>query len=725
VTEIVPAAADTYEIVAGADRIEAPLRVLKHGDSFGVFDQHGDIGPADAGEQGLYYQDTRFLSRYELTLGDRQPLLLSSSLSDDNTLFTIDLTNPDIRRGTVALVARGQLHIFRSVVLCDGCFYQRLRVSNYGLERIELPLTFRFAADFADLFEVRGMARAARGTRKPVAATHTTATLGYRGLDGVDRQTVIEWKQRPDALDSESAIFLLDLDPKDSLSIDVTVTCHIGSTTARVWHPPGHDEAVSHTSAQSIQWRASASRIASNSESFNRWVARSEADLQMMMTQTPYGPYPYAGVPWFSTPFGRDGIITAMQLLWAQPDVAKGVLSFLAATQATQVSDAQDAQPGKILHEMRGGEMAALGEVPFARYYGSIDATPLFLMLVAAYYERTADLEFVDRLWPNVLSAVTWIDDYGDLDRDGFLEYARKSRNGLVQQGWKDSHDSVFHADGSLAEPPIALCEVQAYVYAAWTGLARIADIRREHELCAHWKSRAEQLRERFDDAFWCDDLGTYAMALDGQKRPCRVRTSNAGHCLMAGIARPERARRVNDLLMSETTFAGWGVRTLDAEEVRYNPMSYHNGSIWPHDNAIAAAGLARYGFGAAAAKIFGAIFSLSDVVDLHRLPELICGFHRRNGQRPTLYPVACAPQAWAAGSVYLLLQSCLGLTIDAAARRIVFERAVLPDPIDWLRLSHLRVANGTVDLLLERHGQDVSLSVLQRSGEIEIVSTK
>jgi glycogen debranching enzyme len=324
-----------------------------------------------------------------------------------------------------------------------------------------------------------------------------------------------------------------------------------------------------------------------------------------------------------------------------------------------------------------------------------------------------------------VLSAVTWMDHYGDADGDGFLEYARRSRNGLVQQGWKDSHDSVFHADGQLAEPPIALCEVQAYAYAAWSGLSRLAAARGEDELSSKWKRRADVLRQRFDEAFWCEQLGTYALALDGQKRQCQVRTSNAGHCLMTGVALPERARRVADVLMSDTSFAGWGVRTLDAEEVRYNPMSYHNGSIWPHDNAIAAAGLARYGFAASAARIFGAMFNLSDVVDLHRLPELICGFHRRAGQRPTLYPVACAPQSWAAGAVYLLLQSCLGLSIDAASRRVVFERAVLPDPIEWLRLSHLQVADATVDLLLERHGSDVNVSVLRRGDDVEIVATK
>jgi len=719
-------AAESYEIISEADRIESPLRVLKHGDSFGVFDQHGDIVAGEGGAQGFYYNDTRFLARLEVAIASRRPLLLSSSVTDDNTVFTVDLTNPEIRRGETPVVARGQIHVFRSIVLCNGSAYQRVRVSNYGLEPVELPFTVSFDSDFADLFEVRGTRRTARGTIGPVTIGLSSAILSYRGLDNVERKTRIEWNRRPESLEAGVAVFMLELGPKASTTLDMTVTCEISqAASASVRLPLGHDEAVSETLSQSIEWRAGGCRVSTNSESFNRWLARSEADLEMMITQTPHGRYPYAGVPWFSTVFGRDGIITAMELLWAQPTLAQGVLSFLAATQATRVSDAQDAQPGKILHELRGGEMAALGEVPFARYYGSIDATPLFVILAAAYYQRTADHKVMNRIWPNVCAAVEWMDKYGDIDGDGFLEYARRTPKGLVQQGWKDSHDSVFYEDGTLAEAPIALCEVQAYAYGAWLGAAQLAGVRGEVDLAAQWRERAAVLRGRFDDAFWCDEIGTYALALDGQKRPCRVRTSNAAHCLLTGIALPERARSVADTLMTETSFAGWGVRTVDADERRYNPMSYHNGSIWPHDNALAAAGLARYGFGPATARIFAAMFHLSNVVELHRLPELICGFHRRNGQRPTLYPVACSPQSWAAGTVYLLLQSCLGLTIDAAARRITLDRTVLPDPIDWLRLSQLHVGSATVDLLLERHGQDVSLSVLQRSEDVEILATK
>jgi glycogen debranching enzyme len=374
---------------------------------------------------------------------------------------------------------------------------------------------------------------------------------------------------------------------------------------------------------------------------------------------------------------------------------------------------------------MRGGEMAALGEVPFGRYYGTADATPLFVALAHDYFERTGDRAFIDRIWPNIVAAIDWMRGDGDPDGDGFIEYSRHSEQGLVHQGWKDSRDSIFHADGVLAEPPIALCEVQGYAYSAWIGAARLAMVRGDSAPAAEWRGRAERLGERFDEAFWCDDLGTYALALDGRKRPCRVRTSNPGHCLYTGIAKPERARRLEATLMSDASFAGWGIRTVSAGEPRYNPMSYHNGSIWPHDNALAAAGLARYGMTTSAARIMEAMFDLSQVVDLYRLPELICGFHRRGDEHPTLYPVACAPQAWAAGAVYMLLEACAGLRVDALQRRISFSRSRLPDAIDWLRISNLAVGDATIDLRLERHPYDVSTTVLRREGDIEIVSIK
>ena len=712
---------EQFEIVAESARPTVQPRVLKHGDTFSVFNRRGDIVPDEGGEQGLFHDGTRFLSRFELLLGPGPPLLLSSTISEDNVVFTADLTNADVRSGDHTVLGHGEVHVLRSRQLYDGGCVERLRISNYARETVELPMRLRFDADFADIFEVRGTRRPRRGERLP-DLRDPRCVLRYVGLDGLERRTCVRWSHEPAAFQDGTALFLLDLPSHGTMSLEFSIGCEVGPAArpARTY-----DEVCRAARESRSAMAAHASLMRSTNGRLDRWMKRSTADLAMMMTDTPRGLYPYAGIPWFSTPFGRDGIITAFELLWANPSIARGVLSFLAETQATTFADAQDAQPGKILHEMRGGEMPALGEVPFARYYGTVDATPLFVMLADAYVERTGDLAFIDRLWPHIAAALEWMERSGDVDGDGLIEYARRSATGLVQQGWKDSQDSIFHADGRLAEAPIALCEVQGYAFGAWQGAARLAVMRGDERAAAVWRGRAEALRQRFEDAFWCEDLGTYAIALDRDKQPCRIRSSNAGHCLFAGLASPERARRVAQTLMAEESFGGWGVRTVASHQARYNPMSYHNGSVWPHDNALVAAGLARYGFTAAAARILDAMFGLSQMVDLHRLPELICGFHRRGSEHPTLYPVACAPQAWAAGAVYLLIQASLGLRVDALEGRISFTRAVLPESIDSLEISNLQVGGATVDLLLERHPHDVGVRVMRRSGDVDIITVR
>ena len=710
-----------FAIVAEADYGARPRRVLKHGDTFAVFDLHGDIIAVENSDQGLFHAGTRFLSRFELLLGRRRPFLLSSTISADNTILAADLTNPDVVRGDHVLVPRGSLHIFRARTLWNGHSLERLRIANHSTHAIQTPLAVHFDADFADVFEVRGTRRERRGRRNGDEADADRAILRYEGLDRVDRQTVIRWNRDPSRFDTSAVVFSITLEPQEVTELEISIACEIAAPHGGVRFTEIIDRA-----REAVAARASrACVVTSSNESLSRWFSRSSADLHMMLTETPFGLYPYAGIPWFSTPFGRDGIITALQTLWAAPDIARGVLGFLAATQATTHVEAQDAEPGKILHETRNGEMAALGEIPFGRYYGSADATPLFVVLAVAYFERTADRELIDRLWPHILAALRWMEEFGDRDGDGFIEYARRSATGLIQQGWKDSYDSVFHADGTLAPAPIALCEIQGYAYQAWRGAARLARLRGDLAESRHWRARAMQLRSRFDQAFWCSELGTFALALDGTKQPCRVRTSNAGHCLFSGIATTARAGRIADALMTDAMFSGWGIRTVAGGEGRYNPMSYHNGSVWPHDSAIVAAGLARYGFTGAATRILCGMLDLSQAVDAHRLPELICGFHRRGGESPTLYPVACAPQAWAAGAAYMLLCACLGLEIDAASRRVSFRRSMLPEGVDWIRLTNLSVADARLDLLLTRHPHDVGLEVLRRDGQVEILCVK
>jgi len=711
---------ENFAIVAEGDRGGAN-RVLKHGDTFGVFDLHGDVQSFEKGEQGLYHAGTRFLSRFELLLGRRRPLLLSSTISEDNTILAVDLTNPDVVQGDRVIVPRGSLHIFRARTLWNGHSIERVRISNHALQPIQMPLALQFDADFCDVFEVRGTRRDQRGHRGDDRFTADGGVLRYVGLDHIERRTIISWDRPPSRYDNGSAVFSITLEPQQVTEIEIAIACEIAEPRKDVRYA----DVVQRSRNGAAAREAGHCDVASSNESLNRWFSRSSADLRMMLTETPYGIYPYAGIPWFSTPFGRDGIVTALEMLWASPGIARGVLEFLAATQATSESDVQDAQPGKILHEMREGEMAALGEVPFGKYYGSADATPLFVMLAVAYFERTGDRQFIDRLWPHILAALEWMEEYGDADDDGFIEYARRSHSGLIQQGWKDSYDSVFHVDGALADAPIAMCEIQGYAYQAWRGAAKLAKLRGDLQQSRDWRTRAARLLSHFDRAFWCEDLSTFALALDGEKRPCRVRTSNAGHALFTGIAKPARARALADVLMDDAMFAGWGLRTVAAGEARYNPMSYHNGSVWPHDNAMVAAGLGRYGFTSEATRIMSGMLDLSQSVDGYRLPELICGFHRRRGESPTLYPVACAPQSWAAGAAYMLLAACLGLEVDGAACRLSFRRAMLPDRIEWIRLTNLSVGDGNVDLLLTRHTQDVGIQVLRREGHVEILAVK
>jgi glycogen debranching enzyme len=603
-----------------------------------------------------------------------------------------------------------------------GC-HERLRLSNYGLTPFTVRVGLRFAADFADIFEVRGTRRQRRGRMLDPVIDDETCLLRYQGLDGVRRQTRICFSRRPSGLTAEGAWFELSVPARGSETIDVRVLCEVGERSIRPVGGFDQSQAALHERVRSL--RSTWPQVRSDNNLFNGWMDRSAADLQMMLTETPQGFYPYAGVPWFSTTFGRDGIITALEALWMQPEIARGVLAHLAALQATEVDLGREAEPGKIVHECRRGEMAALGEVPFGQYYGSVDATPLFVVLAHAYYRRTADLDFIRQLWPNVQAALDWIVNHGDKDGDGFVEYARQTPDGLLHQGWKDSGDAIFHADGALAEAPIALSEVQGYVYAAWRGAAELASALGHESLATQLRTRARHLRHRFEQAFWCEDLGTFAIALDGAKRPCRVRSSNAGQCLWSGIATPARALRTAETLMSEASFSGWGIRTVAATEARYNPMSYHDGSIWPHDNALIGSGLGRYGLRSATLRLLGALFDSTLYLENQRLPELVCGFDRREGEGPTLYPVACMPQAWASGAPFMLLASVLGLSIDARQSELRFHKPALPDFIDELHIDGLRVGAGVLDLLIVRWGGDVAVSLVRKSGEVRLVVAK
>jgi len=708
---------ETPFYIPASGSISRPRRTLKANDTFAVVDSHGDIGASSGDPDGVFNNDTRYLSRLELTINDLEPLLLGSNVRDDNTMLAADLTNPDIYVRDRLVLPRDTVHIVRTSFVWQENFYTRFSVRNHGIQRITLSLSFMFSNDFADIFEVRGMHRARRGTQRTALGEGSEVYFFYEGLDGVVRSTSLRFDPSPDQTNEGDAQYSLTLMPHERRSIFLTVTCN-GTPE----DPPPHffkgmmlaRRALRKDTRESIA-------VGTSSDVFNQILARSLSDLRMLTTETAEGHYPYAGIPWYSTTFGRDGLIAALQMLWCMPNLARGVLAHLAAFQAETVDPLNDAEPGKILHEMRNGEMARLREVPFALYYGSVDATPLFVLLAGEYFARTGDAQTIRMLWPHIEAALGWIDGHSALNGDGFLRHSRDNKEGLANQGWKDSFDSVFHADGRLAEGSIALAEVQAYVYAAKRSMAKAARHLGFIAFAAQLESDAEELFHRFDKAFWNEEIGTYAIALDGEGQPCKVRTSNAGHVLFGGLARPERAKRVVEGLMSPRFFSGWGIRTVAEGERRYNPMSYHNGSIWPHDNSMIATGMARYGHKAAACEVFEAISGAASYMDLHRLPELFCGFRRQKSQGPTLYPVACSPQAWASGAPFAILQACLGLEFQPQHNRIRLNDPMLPPFLDMLVLRNIELGEAMIDFALYRYGENVSLQILKNPSGLEV----
>ena len=708
-------AEDSFYIAATLSA-SRPRRSLKHNDTFIVLDTFGDVGASAGGTDGLFYHDTRFLSRLQLLVNDAVPLLLGSNLRDDNAALVVDLTNPDIFADQRVVLAKDTLHVLRTIFLWRDTAYQRLGVRNYGDRTIEVRLSILFANDFADLFEVRGARRERRGTATTQLRGNDQVLLNYHGLDDKLRRTTLTFDPPPDKLMTNGAIYNLRLAPGEARPIFLAAGCN--EAEAR---PQPFLRAIVKARRELREATCGHTSVETSNELFNEMLCRSAADLEMLMTDTPQGRYPYAGIPWFSTTFGRDGLITALQMLWWSPDVARGVLRRLAFYQAETVDALADAEPGKILHEMRGGEMAALREVPFGLYYGSVDSTPLFVLLAGLYLQRTGDVETIAALWPAIRAALDWIAGPGDPDGDGFVEYLRATEHGLANQGWKDSHDAVFHDDGRLAEGAIALAEVQGYVYAAKRMAACCARHLGRDDEAGALDAEAEKLAAQFEAAFWCPQIETYALALDGAKKPCAVRTSNAGQVLLSGIADPARAALVAKGLLRPDFFSGWGIRTVARGEPRYNPMSYHNGSIWPHDNALIALGLARYGLKQPIATLFEGLFHAGTYMDLRRLPELFCGFQRQHGQGPTLYPVACTPQAWAAATPFALLQACLGLEFNPFTNEIRLSNPRLPAFLDQVTLHDLQLGSSHVDLRVRRYNETISLDTPRISGGIRV----
>jgi glycogen debranching enzyme len=672
---------------------------LKHEDCFVVADSYGDIhGIGD----GLFRDDTRVLSRFRLFVGGRMPSLLGASLSQDNILFTANLTNPATAEPDGSKTPQGVVHIERQRFIWQNRMFERIAFTNYSARDVVLSMRLEFAADFRDMFEVRGTTRSRRGRSHDAVIGDMHVEFVYEGLDEVARRSVIAFSLKPERLHADHADFAIAIPRRARQSLFVEV----GDSGSE----PNRERFRAATAR--ARWamrtkRRHGATVYSSGRVFNDWLTRTRADIALLTTDLETGPYPYAGIPWFSTAFGRDGVISALQMLWLNPGLARGVLSFLARHQSTETSVFDDSEPGKIMHETRKGEMAVLRELPFGRYYGGVDTTPLYIYLAIAYADRTGDTAFIDSMWDSLCAAASWMEEVGARNGNGFVTYNRAAPTGLANQGWKDSHDAVFHADGSIPKGPIALVEVQGYVFAAYQGLAALAGRRGEDGKAAHWLALAERIREAVETRFWMEDHNFYALAIDGEGKQCAVRTSNAGHLLYVGLPSAERARATAEQLLSGAFHSGWGVRTLANDELPYNPMSYHNGSIWPHDTAICAAGLARYHDRDHVVKLMSGMFEAAVRFNM-RLPELFCGFERAVGEAPVAYPVACLPQAWSAGSAFMMMQACLGIRIDGWKGEIDVERPRLPIGIDNLVVRHLAVGTENVDLLFERIGDRV-----------------
>jgi glycogen debranching enzyme len=687
---------ETAPVARGA----AQHYALKHADTFLVNDAFGNIrGTGD----GMFRDDTRVLSRFDLLLGGQLPSLLGASMSEDNVFFTSHVTNRPLPPLGGQSIPEGVIHVERARFLWEERLYERLTLSNYSDFDTTIPLAIGFAADFRDMFEVRGESRPMRGQFVPPQVGENAVLLRYEGLDELVRSSAIAFSLTPRRLTADSADFTLFVPRRGSAELYIEVGPDLAARPDR----NRFRAAAARARICMRRQRRRGARLYSSGRLFNHWIDKSRADLALLTTDLPTGPYPYAGIPWFSTPFGRDAIVTALQTLWLDPMLARGVLTYLSRNQAYETSRFQDAAPGKIMHETRKGEMTAMGELPFRKYYGGVDTTPLFVILAGTFGTRTADLAFIEELWPSLEAAMGWIEEQSASNPHGFLDYARGAESGLANQGWKDSQDSIFHADGSTPEGPIALVEVQGYVYGALRAMAALAHQRHDLEAAARWLARAHAMREAVEEHFWMSDLGFYGLAMDGRGQLCRVRASNAGHLLYVGLPAPRRAALIADHLLSASFNSGWGIRTLARGEARFNPMSYHNGSVWPHDTGLCAAGMARYGHRRRVVQLLSEAFEAAVEFDM-RLPELFCGFRRAPGESPIAYPVACLPQAWSSGALFMILQACLGLHIDGWNREIHIKRPALPLGIDRIALQGLALGDARIDLMFQRVGERV-----------------
>jgi glycogen debranching enzyme len=691
---------------------------LKNDQLFLLVDQSGNVAPAGNCSLGLFDEDTRILSHYELRLAGGPPSRLSTQVIQPYT-SQIDLTVTDHEFDGNSWDPKHAVYVRRELLL-EHSLTERLTLINFLTRPIDFWVQLLVGCDFADIFEVRGWKRERRGDFLAPEVQPASIEFAYRGRDGRTIESVIRFDDVPDSIDERGARWAMRLAPGSPVQFEWTISGGADRVPRPTRRERDFDRRRGQLASTYDQWRRECSCWASGTEGFDRTISRAVDDLRSLYISTDRGQVISAGIPWYSTAFGRDAIITSLETLSLNTRIATDALRYLARHQGTTENAYTEEQPGKIMHELRRGEMARSGEIPHVPYYGTIDATPLWLVLLHETWRWTGDDALIRELLPNARRALEWIDRYGDLDGDGLVEYARTSDRGLVNQGWKDSGDGVPFPDGRLPTPPIALVEVQGYVYDAKVRAAALLGRLGEVDAAQRLVAEAERLRQRVFEAFWLEELGTFALALDGDKRPIPTVTSNAGHLLLSRLPDAARARRLATTLLAPDMFCGWGIRTLSSRHAVFNPMSYHDGSIWPHDNALIVMGFSHYGLGASALPVVAAVQDAAASASLNRLPELYCGMERDASPRPVQYPVSCSPQAWASGALFMMMQAMLGILPDAPGGALHIRNPVLPAHLSDLTITNLRVGNSRVSLQFARHASRTLVNVLAVESAVE-----
>ena len=713
---------------------------LKDDRSFAVVDPLGESPRLYSGgsELGVYFNDTRYVGVWEMVFNAAAPVALSRELRFGGNTLVFSMTNRDFQKlGNGGRIPRDTFLIRRILTLYRDSLYETVEIKNFDHEPHTLQIEQWAGGKFDDVFEVRGFHRAKRGrmlaTEEREVNHHRISVLQYEGLDFRTRKTFVHRLFPAEKIRVSPALVgyftRVEVPAKGTVALKTIVS--FDAETDATFCGQDYERLSIADKMQllnSSRSRRTLDLIQFNSDNLmiNRSLQNAQTDISMLLTLEDGDiVYPYAGIPWFSAPFGRDGMITAYQMLPWYPHIAKGVIDFAIGLLGSKVDAFTDEQPGKIFHEKRRGEMAHTREIPFIPYYGSVDSTPLFLILLHEYIRWTLDRDQLKKWWPEALRAMSWIEKWGDSDGDGFLEYFKQSPSGLVNQGWKDSHDSVMHQDGTMAVAPIRLCEVQGYAFRARMGMSALARFLGQDDLAVQFRRDALALRARFTEKFW-DSQGQYFyLALDGASRPCAVKSSNMGHCLWSQIATPDQARAITKLLMAEDMFSGYGIRTLSSGETAYNPLSYHNGSVWPHDNSLIMEGLRLYGSVSALETLSLGLIGVLEASEDYRLPELFCGFRRRANEPPIPYEVACKPQAWAAGSVFLMLKAMLGLSTDVDLDYLVFNTPLLTPKMNYLEIKNLRGRDWEMDVLVRRAQHGTVLEVTRKVGKIRVLTVK